>query len=935
MWSGRFLPAFLPLLSCLIWAQTQPCPAPPPLQAPTERNIFSPQQEMDLGDAIAEQFQREYHVVEDPQLNAYLQGVGDRLLRQLNTSAGLRIRFVLVDLPVANAFTLPGGRIYFTRKLVVTVHSEDELAAVLAHELGHALTRQPAVDMSTRFQQVLRVTQLGDRKDIFGKWHQLVETSRVKPPKSNPKRGEREQLIADQVALYALAGAGYSPQAFVDFWDRFAETGGKAGGWLSDLFGTTKPEQKRLREARRNLALIPASCMRAAASPSEAFLQWQTAVNNYAATGLGESLPGLVWKRTLHPPLQSDFTQVRFSPDGGYLLAQDDSTIYVLSREPLSWLFSIDAPDAAAAQFTPDSREVVFASESLRVERWDIARRRRTATQEVVVRADCAQSLLAPDGKTLACVALSFENGVECNIQLLEVASSAKLFEKKNFYTPTFFDIIAVYVSRLQKLPVRPLVSLAFSPDAHYFVGAHRYSAIALDMWKDAPISLSGHLRELTSHFFTFIGPDRLVGVNFDHPDRSEVVSFPDGNLVTKVSLGRQRIDPPAHGDYLILRPVKDYPVGVLDLKTNKPIMARKEPTLDIYDQVYANARIDGKLALSDLTTHQQLAAVALPAGRLGIIRAESLSSDLRWLAVSGRSRGAVWDLEMGDRVFHVRNFNGAWFDDHDVLFADFPHTERIEKVERMVGMLDPLHRQDLDGDKIEESATRQFGEYLVSTKSEKHSWPPHDTDLEVRAIKDRKLAWSTHFAHEQPALYGCPAADRLVYSWPASSKAARTEIENDPALKAQLATSKDQNFDHLFQVHELHSGKLLGQVLLVTGKGSFRFVGVVAAGNWLAISDNTNRVLVYALGEAQPRSRFFGHRPALSSNGMLSLENEPGQVALYDVLSGERRQELSFPTRVAVSAFCAEGKKLLVVTNTQTAYLIDVSPGMPQAAKQ
>ena len=929
---SRLLCGWLVFVSSLLWAETQPCPAPPPLQAPVERNMFSPQQEMDLGDAIAEQSQHELHIVTDDRLNAYVQQVGDRLLRQLPVPNGLRVRIVLIDLPVANAFTAPGGRIYISRKLALFVRSEDELAAVLAHELGHALTRQPAADMSARFRKTLGVSEVGDRDDIVNKWHQFVETWRVKPAKVDSEHGEREQLIADQVALYALADAGYSPQAFVDFWDRFAETGGKAGGWLSDLFGTTKPEQKRLREARRSLSLLPATCLRASAS-TEVFREWQTAVNNYSQqTIVRESLPGLIWKRTLHPPLQSDLSQVRFSPDGRYLLAQDDSTVYVLSRQPLSWLFSIDAPDAEPAQFTPDSQTVVFATEGQRVERWEVESRRHTATQELVAREGCIQSLLGPDGKTLVCLTR------ELDLQLLDASSGERVFEKKQFFTPTLSETFQLYISLARGARPRPLLALAFSPDAQYLIATHGYAAaIALDVPKRTPISLPVHVRELTSHYFTFLGPDRIVGVNFDRPEKSEVVSFPDGRTISKVAMGRQRVSAATHGDYVILRPLQDYAVGVVDLNTSAPVLGSKEPTLDIYDAVYAHAEMDGSLSIVDLATRRPLANVRLPASRLGRVRATSLSSDLHWLAVSGGSRGAVWNLETGDRIFHVRHFNGAWFDARDVLFADFPPTNRMqeEKAERSVGLLDPIRGEASSGGKIEEETTLQFGELLVSTKSEKHSWPPRDADLEVRTIEDRKLVWSAHFDQEQPALWGFPVADRLVYSWPASSKAAKKAMEGNAALKAQIANSKEKEFDWFLEVHELRSGKPLGQILVMTGKGSFRGVGIVAAGNWLVVSDNENRVLVYAVGEAQPRRRFFGHNPALTNSGLLVLENEPGQVNIYDVVSGEKRQELAFPAPLAVSRFCADGRELLAVTSTQTAYLLDVSAAQPASARQ
>jgi hypothetical protein len=159
--------------------------------------------------------------------------------------------------------------------------------------------------------------------------------------------------------------------------------------------------------------------------------------------------------------------------------------------------------------------------------------------------------------------------------------------------------------------------------------------------------------------------------------------------------------------------------------------------------------------------------------------------------------------------------------------------------------------------------------------------------------------------------------------------------MEGNAVLKGQLANSKDKEYDLFVEVHELHSGKLLGQVLVLTGKGSFKAVGVVAAGNWLAVSDQSNRVLAYALGEAQPRSRFFGHSPVLASSGLLALENEAGEVSIYDVASGEKRQGLTLPAPVAVTRFCAEAKKLLLVTSTQTAYMVDMASGQAAAARQ
>jgi hypothetical protein len=50
-----------------------------------------------------------------------------------------------------------------------------------------------------------------------------------------------------------MARAGFAPHAYVDLWDRFQQTHGKTGSWFSDLFGSTRPEQRRLREMLKSI----------------------------------------------------------------------------------------------------------------------------------------------------------------------------------------------------------------------------------------------------------------------------------------------------------------------------------------------------------------------------------------------------------------------------------------------------------------------------------------------------------------------------------------------------------------------------------------------------------------------------------------------------------------------------------------------------------
>jgi predicted Zn-dependent protease len=172
---------------------------------------------------------------------------------------------------------LPGGRIFVSRKLVAAALTEDELASVIAHELGHLVVHQGAIDTTRQFKEVLGVTSVGDKRDVFDKYNQLIENFNKKPGAFQRQDREKGQLFADQAGMFALVAAGYDAAAIARFWDRITGTQGKKGNWLTDLFGTTRPEQKRLRDMVKAADSLPAECrQKSAAAQSELFAQWQS-----------------------------------------------------------------------------------------------------------------------------------------------------------------------------------------------------------------------------------------------------------------------------------------------------------------------------------------------------------------------------------------------------------------------------------------------------------------------------------------------------------------------------------------------------------------------------------------------------------------------------------------------------------------------------------
>jgi hypothetical protein len=913
--------------------------APPSVAAPasSEPNIFSEEQEGYLGDALAERIQKDYRIVEDEEVTGFLAHIGQRLVEHLPLKQ-TRLRFFIVDLPDVNAFVLPGGRVYVGRKLISSAQSEDEIAAVISHELGHLAAREPSIDMTRLLREVLGVTQVGDRRDVFEKYNQLMERFRLKPGAWKQRDRERGQLTADQIGFYALVAAGYDATAFARFWDRITETKGRTGGFFSDLFGTTRPEERRLREMLKAASQLPPECApKREAAADEEFKRWQSAVLTYAGLGRRESLHGVVSKTQLDPPLRDDIDRLRFSPDGRYILAQDDSGITVLTREPFEPLFRAEAPEARRAFFSPDSKSLVFYTDNLRVERWDLAERKRADVKEVVVLKGCLQAALSPDGKYLACLS------PDLDLKLIEVESGRVAMQKKDFWDPTYYQALSWL---LQVALLRPdstdaglsLIRMAFSPDARYFV-AGNYSrnmlnpsrshleVMSVDMTTLSKVSLPDSIEELLAGEFAFVGPDRIVGVNALNFRKSALLSFPDGKKLMEFPLGGH-LEGATHGDYVFTRPFKEYAVAVLDL--NKSVFSKvsEKGAMDIYgDEMVAELR-NGELGLYRVEKSQLIASALLPESRLGRLRVAELSPDMKLMALSGASRGGVWEISSGHAALYLRGFRGAYLADGH-FYADFPKFQSGDMTaERNVANFNLASGEVAQGPKIEDESARQSGQYLVKIKPAKDGERGgRNVTLEVSDVRTMAPVWSKPYPKEAPRVWAAPQPGTFALVWDVKDDAAKDEIKADPKLAAQLSAMKEKEGDYLVEVLDAKDGSRRGSLLIETGKGSFRLMQVFATGDRVLVIDNLNRVLVYSLSTGEQKGRVFGNHAAVSDTlSLLCVENESGKLSFYDLNTMEKRDELVFSNPVSMAGFGDGGRRLIVLTANQTVYVIDAA---------
>lgn len=430
-------------------------------------------------------------------------------------------------------------------------------------------------------------------------------------------------------------------------------------------------------------------------------------------------------------PLRGDITHFQFSPDGKYVIAQDDSGINILKRDPFTVLFRIDATDAKPAKFSPDSKNVVFSTYGQRVEKWNLESKKPILAREVYVRGRCWQTELSNDGSVLAC----YTN--RANLELIDVATNETIFKKEEFYIPNYAEVYN-WSYRLNELNAKEVdaLQMEFSPNDKYFltgkvnrqirmegfwaatpafISVNRAKAFGFDLKSKTEISLEGELKNIVSMPFAFYADDKIIGQHKGDADKSGIFSFPSGDRIEKFLLSANSFSRPFVGDYLFVRPTSANPVGVYDIAAKKFIANNKTPAMDGFGEFFVSESKDGVVGLFkyDKATSKmdEIAYATLPKGNFGSPRTVSVSPDMNWLVLSERSRGAVWDLSNGQMKVYIRGFAGSYVDADGSIYADLPFFEREL---RSIAMINPVKNVAGRLELRPPGGSKQFGKYLV-----------------------------------------------------------------------------------------------------------------------------------------------------------------------------------------------------------------------------
>lgn len=213
-----------------------------------ELAFISIDEELTLGEDISSFTLRYLDIIRNRTLNSYLNSLAKNIGAVSHWSGLPYTVFVINDHKI-NHFSLPGGNIYLFRGLLETAENTDEIALVLAHEIGHLTERDAVARLAEKYGfSFAAQSVIGENPEIAE--HIIVSLYKKGTILDYPAGDEYR---ADQLALEYTLKAGYNPKWYPVFLEKIAAIEKKNPERTKLLQMTHPPIHSRIRKAQKNL----------------------------------------------------------------------------------------------------------------------------------------------------------------------------------------------------------------------------------------------------------------------------------------------------------------------------------------------------------------------------------------------------------------------------------------------------------------------------------------------------------------------------------------------------------------------------------------------------------------------------------------------------------------------------------------------------------
>ncbi len=219
-------------------------------------NLFSPEQDIQMGKKAAAEVERTRPVVRNDELSGYLARVGARLAHS-RYAGQFGFRFSVVNDPHVNAVAFPGGPIYVNSGLLAVLDNETQLAGVLAHEMSHVALRHGTHQAS---KAILIQAPAAAAEALIRDDSTLAEIARLgitfTANSALLKYSRENEQEADLNGALIMNDTGYDPVEMERFFEKL-EANGEGGGALATWFSDHPAPANRLRAVEEEIRHLP------------------------------------------------------------------------------------------------------------------------------------------------------------------------------------------------------------------------------------------------------------------------------------------------------------------------------------------------------------------------------------------------------------------------------------------------------------------------------------------------------------------------------------------------------------------------------------------------------------------------------------------------------------------------------------------------------
>jgi len=199
-------------------------------------NLFSPEQDVEMGRGVAKQAESQLSLLNDRQAVTYIDAVGKQLAAHAPGGKKYPFQFKIVNDKAINAFALPGGFVYINRGALEAADNEAQIAGVMAHEIGHVVLRHGTNQVSKAYVAQAPLSILGGVLGSNSVGAVLAQLGVGFAANSILLKYSRDaERQADLMGTQILFDTGYDPKAMVQFFEKIqAESKGRASEFFSD-----------------------------------------------------------------------------------------------------------------------------------------------------------------------------------------------------------------------------------------------------------------------------------------------------------------------------------------------------------------------------------------------------------------------------------------------------------------------------------------------------------------------------------------------------------------------------------------------------------------------------------------------------------------------------------------------------------------------------